>query len=201
MNLLINSFVPILYPSTDDYIKSLYKSIILNPKNIDFIFSLDKINIKFDTKILVPFFFKLLRKNKVPTFKERSLMFKILENENILNELKKQITVKDKDYLIEGLGCCNYTEYEKCHFKNMKNLIQLDSSLTDNLVDDYLSQILVQETNHKKAKIDKILKLLKNCKQISPKKVLTWLSNNKRSNEIKYLVSSYPDLKKLVAFV
>lgn len=201
LDILINSFVPIIFSSKEEYINLLYKNAILNKKNIDFILCLENIDINFNKKTLAPIFLKILRNKGIPSFKERVLMFKLIEDPQIINDLKNDLTDKDKDLIIDLLGSCNSTEFEKFHYKNVKNIIKLDDRLIDFVMSEYLSQIMVQETNHKKAKIDKILKLLKSCKEISPKKVLKWLSSEKRTNEIKYLVSYYPDLKKLVAFV
>jgi len=198
---IITYLVPTVFSSFDEYANLIYKSSNKNPRNIDFILSLKKDNIIFNEDLIAKVFYKIIKSKYIPNAKLRKVMFKTLEYENILNIIKKDFSKENKEILCEILPCCNFTEYEDFHFKNVKNLLKLDESLADIIIQEYLSQIFLMETLHKKSKFDKIIKLLKNCDKISNKKILMWLSSNKKTNEIKYLIDYYPDLKKLAVFV
>jgi len=95
----------------------------------------------------------------------------------------------------------NFRELESDHLKNFKNLIKIDSSLAEELTIQYANSLYLRIGTHKRANIDRLIRLAKTISEVSAKKILAYLSTNNKVNDIKYLLSSFPELNILAAFV
>lgn len=198
---LIESFIPIIFNSFNDYIELLCKNITSSHTSIKFLIFSKNNNINFDNLFLVDLFFNLIKNTKTSkNFKNRFIILDILNDSLIRQQIKESYKPHHRDLLLKIMKHYSYIDLDESFFKNFKNLIDLDESLVEPLLDIYASQLFTRYTSHKRANIDRLSKLVKFVPQISPKKVLSWLSLNNKIPDIKYFFSIYPELKKLAAF-
>jgi hypothetical protein len=73
--------------------------------------------------------------------------------------------------------------------------------VVDELAIIYADKLYQRRTSHKKSNADRLIRLLKSVPQITPKKILAYLSSRNQVPDIKYILSAFPDLRKLAAFV
>lgn len=200
---LIESFVPTVFNSFGEYVELLYKSITFTGSHfsIKFLIFAKNNNVNFDYSFLVGLFFSLLKNKKtLKVYKNRSIILEILNDAAIRQQIKKIYKPNHKDLLLKIIKYYSHLDLGEPFFKNIKNLIDLDESLSEPLLDIYASQLFYRFTAHKKANVDKLAKLIKFVPQINARKVLSWLSVNNKNTDIKYFFTIYPELKKLAVF-
>jgi hypothetical protein len=73
--------------------------------------------------------------------------------------------------------------------------------VADELAVMYADELYSRGSGHKRANADRLIRLLKTVPQVSQKRMLVYLSSNNRMGDIKYILSAFPELKKLAAFV
>jgi hypothetical protein len=125
----------------------------------------------------------------------------MLEDKEVMAHLKSFYKPEHRDRLIELIKRCDYKEIEEYHLRNIKNLLELDASIADELMETYAVKLYSRYTGHKGANVKRLVRACKTFPQFSPKKVLAWLSANNKMSDIKIMLSSFPDLKNLAAFV
>ena len=133
--------------------------------------------------------------------KNRRAFFTLLNDKYVATSFKKEYLPTYKPNIINLISTCDYQMIEEFHLRNVKNLVALDSSIADELSIIYADKLYTRYTGHKRSNADRLIRLLKAVPQISPKKILVYLSNNNEMADIKYILSAFPELRKLAAFV
>lgn len=198
---LINSFIPIVFSSFSDYVELLCKNVSSSNSNVRFLLSAKKHNINFDDSFMVDLFFNLLKNNKTPkNYKHKLIILSLLNDPSVKQKIKEKYNSTNRVNFLKIVKKYSHSDLDESFFKGFKNLLDLDGSILDDLTNHYASQVFYRPIVHKRANIDKICKLIKFVPEITPKRILSWLSTNNKTSEIKYFLSIYPELKKLAAF-
>lgn len=197
---IINQFIPILYSSIDEYIKSLLKNIDQSSRNIYLLLELEKNGISFDKDMLYSLVNEILSGNTFGSIHRRNFL-QALSDPSTIEKLKINYNDHCRNKLITLLRSCNYSELEDNHFQHFKSIIRLDPSLVDDLTFIYLDKLYNRYTSQKVANVNKIKRLVNIIPDISTKKILAWMASNHKNSEIKYLLNIFPELKKLSIFV
>lgn len=197
---IVKHFVPFLFNTVDDYIAELSKKIGQSARSFEVIKELEGQGIAVDKSHLFKMASNLLFK-RVPNRPNRRSFFAMIDDPSIMAHLKSEYKPANKDNLLELVKRCEYKEIEERHLRNIKNLLELDASVADELMKTYADSLYSRGYGYKKANIQRLIRLCKNYSQFSPKKVLVYLSTNNRMPDIKHLVSAFPDLKPLIPFV
>lgn len=198
---LLHSVVPNIFSNVTEYFFFVSKKC----KNYYLIFKLFKCFLKRGIHIDYEPILKMMNNivdSKSPLGKNRraNAFFYMLEDDKCLSLLKKENLFSIKN-VTSFLTALESKDIEGKHFQNIKNLINLDPALADEIANIYLKRLYARTVIHKKANSDKIIRMLKLVPEISAKKVIFWLSNNKKLNDIKYLLQEFPNLKNLAAFI
>lgn len=197
---IINSFIPVVFENIEEYVDLVSKKITQSARNFDLLKSLELQGMKFDKFPMVKLTKEILIERSF-TIKNRRAFFTMLNDKDILNQFKKEYQSTYRDRLLNLLDKCDYQEIEDQHLRNIKNLIELDESIADDLAAIYANKLYARNTGHKKANADRLIRLMKMFPQIVPKKMLAYLSANNKISDIKYILTEFPNLKKLAAFV
>jgi hypothetical protein len=197
---IISSFVPIVFADINEYAEAITKKITQSARSFDLLIALEKHGVSFDKQPIV----KLAREiivERARNEKNCRAFFTILNNTEIRTKLKQEYKPSYRKKLLDLLDCCDYHMIEEHHLCNIKNLIELDNTIADELSIIYADKLYHRNTGHKKANADKLIRLLKTIPQIVPKKILAYLSSHNKMSDIKYILSAFPELRKLAAFV
>lgn len=197
---IVEAFIPIVFTSIDEYVAVITKKITTSARNFDFLLSLEARGIAFDKTPVIDLV-KSIIVERVHNEKNRRAFFTIIKDDSIRQILKNDYQAIHRDKILSLLQACEYQMIEENHLINIKNIIDLDATLGDDLVVIYADSLYQRSTGHKKANADRLIRVMRMFPQISPKKVLAYLSNNNKMNDIRYVLTSFPDLKKLAAFV
>jgi hypothetical protein len=197
---IVNSFIPIVFANMDEYAEAITKKITHSARSFDLLLALEGQGVKFDKQPIVKLASDLIV-GRQHNEKNRRAFFTILNDPFIRNKLKEEYGAAHRAKLIDLIESCDYQMIEEHHLRNIKNLVELDRSLADELAVIYADKLYRRNTGHKKANADRLIRLLKTIPQIVPKKILAYLSSNNKMSDIKYVLSAFPDLKKLAAFV
>jgi hypothetical protein len=196
---LINHFIPLLFKDVNEYTDHIAKKIPQSARNFELLRELEGHGLAFNKQPIM-LLAKDLLLERTQNDKNRRALFSLLHDPSILSFLKTN-SVSYKDRVISLLNACDYKEIEDRHLSNVKVLLELEPTLGDDLASIYAEKLYARGTGHKKANADKLIRLLKSFPQIQPKKVLAFLSAHNKMTDIKYMLSAFPDLKKLAAFV
>jgi hypothetical protein len=197
---IINSIIPYVFNDIDEYAAIIYQNIINCARNFEILQALEKQNIIFDKQPIVQLAQELIIK-RTRSKKNINILFTIINDQNILKQLKAQYKQEYRHHLLEFLSNCDYQELEEYHLRNIKNILTLDPVIADDLAVIYADKLYSSRLSHKKANADRLIRLMKNFSQISPKKILAYLSNHNKMTDIKYMLITFPSLRKLSAFV
>jgi hypothetical protein len=196
---MIYHFVPLLFKNVNEYTDHIAKRIPTSARNFDLLRELEGHGLPFNKQPVMQLAKDLLV-DRTQNDKNRRALFAMLFDPTIVSYLKStQLSFKDR--IISLLNACDYKEIEDHHLGNIKNLLELEPSLGDDIASIYAEKLYARGTGHKKANADRLIRLLKTFPQIQPKKILAFLSSNNKMTDIKYMLSAFPDLKKLAAFV
>jgi len=199
---VINAFIPTAYKDMDEYIFVLARKISHSSRNFELLRTLEKGGLTYDKQPIVELAFDIIEnKASVSGSKYRTAFLSIIDDEYIIEKLKDKYTEKTKKDLLNLIKDFNFRELESDHLKNFKNLIKIDSSLAEELTIQYANSLYLRSGTHKRANIDRLIRLAKTISEVSAKKILAYLSTNNKVNDIKYLLSSFPELNILAAFV
>lgn len=197
---IVESFIPSVFANMDEFAQIIVKKITHSSRNFDLLIQLEERGIAFNKKSIAALAREILIERK-HNDKNRRAFFTLLNNKGIASMLKSDYSPLYRPNLISLLESCNYEMIEEFHLRNIINIINLDSAVADDLAVIYADKLYARGSGHKKANADRLIRLLKTVPQISSRKVLVYLSCHNKMSDIKYILSSFPDLKKLAAFV
>lgn len=197
---LVQSFIPTVFSSMEEYVLILSKNIISSSRNFELLQALEELGIPFDRTPVVQLAYSIISE-RIHSEKNRRAFFTIISDPTIRQSLKVVYKPENRERLLHLIDSCEYQMIEELHLRNIKNLIDLDESIADDLAVIYADKLYQRSTGHKKANADRLIRLINQCPQISSKKILAYLSSNNRMNDIKYILNSFPNLKKLAAFM
>ena len=196
---IIDHFIPLFFKDISEYTDHIAKKIPQSARNFEVLQELERLGLLFNKQSIMLLARDLLLER---TFndKNRRALFSLITDDSIKTFLKG-IQIPFKERIISLLNASDYREIEDRHLGNIKNLLDLEPSLSDDLASIYAEKLYARSSGHKKANVDRLIRLLKNFPQIQPKKVLAFLSSNNKMTDIKYMLSAFPELRKLAAFV
>lgn len=195
---IIPHFIPLFFKDINEYIDHIIKKIPQSARNFELLRELESLGLSFNKQPIISLAKDLLLE-RVYNDKNRRALFSLLHDSVVFSSLKELQAPKNR--LIDLLNAADYKEIEDRHFSNIKHLLELDPSLGEDVANIYASKLYARGGGHKKANADRLIRLLKMFPQIQPKKVLAFLSSNNKIIDIKYMLSAFPDLRKLAAFV
>lgn len=197
---IVNSFIPTVFKNIDEYVGIMTKKITQSARHYDLLIALEGTGVPFDKTPLIELARDLILE-RARSDKNLRAFFTLLNDDYVRAGLKQFYDASYRDKLLELLGACDYRVIEEHHLRNIKNIIDLDASVIDELAILYADELYKRGTGHKKANADRLIRLLRTVPQISSKKILVYLSSNNKMADIKYMLSAFPELKKLAAFV
>jgi ribosomal protein L31 len=124
-----------------------------------------------------------------------------LVDDEIRLALKSEYKPAYKENILKFVSSCDFWLLEDRWLRNIINILDVAPDLADEVAAIYVQKMYSEYYDHKKAYADKIIRLIKKCPQISSKKMLVLLANKGKMGDIKHLLKSFPELKKLSAFV
>jgi hypothetical protein len=197
---IISSFIPLVFSDLNEYVDIVSRKITQSSRNFDILKSLEEQGLSIDKDPMVRLAKEILLE-RTHSVKNRRAFFAMLHDKEILSSFKEEYQNGYKSKLLGLLNQCEYSEIEERHLQNVKMLLDIDSSISDELAVIYANKLYARATGHKKANADRLIRLLKMFPTINPKKLLAYLSSHNKMADIKYVLSAFPNLKKLAAFV
>lgn len=198
--MIINSFIPMVFANIEEYVELVSKKITQSARNFDLLKSLESQGLKFNKLPMIKLTKEILLERTF-NIKNRRAFFVMLNDSDILKQFKAEYQPAYRNKILLLLEECEYQEIEDHHLRNVKNLLELDESIADDLAAIYANKLYARITGHKKANADRLIRLMKMFPQIVPKKMLAYLSSSNKISDIKYILTAFPNLKKLAAFV
>lgn len=197
---IVNSFIPTVFPDINEYVEIVTKKIISSARNYDLLVALESKGIPFNKEPVVDLAKELiLERDRKP--KNCRAFFTILNDPYVRERLKEHYDEKYHDRIISIVRASDVSLIEDFHLRNIKNLILLDPEMADEIAIIYADKVYNKGLSHKRACADKFIRLLKVSPEISHKKFLVYLSSKSKMFDIKHLITAFPDLKSLAAFV
>lgn len=129
-----------------------------------------------------------------------TIMSSLIDDE-IRLALKSDYKPIYKENILKFVSSCDFWLLEDRWLRNIINILDVAPELADEVAAIYVQKMYSEYYGNKRAYADKIIRLIQKCPQISSKKMLVLLSNKGKMGDIKYLLKSFPELKKLSAFV
>ena len=197
---IIKNFIPFLFQNVEEYVEILSKRVGQSARNFEVLRQLEKQGLPVDKQPIFKLVTDLLFK-RVPNRKNRRSFFAMIEDVAVFDHLKSEYKSEHRDKLVSFIKSCDFREIEEYHLRNMKNLLSLDATIADDLLTTYAERLYARGTGDKGANVKRLIRACKDCPQLSPKKVLVYLSANSRMSDIKKLVGAFHDLKMLVPFI
>ena len=176
------------------------KKIVTSARNYDLLLVLQKQGVPFNKKPIITLAKELVFERERKSKTNRAF-FVLLNDIEVRQALKDDYGPHYRPKLLTLLKSSDFALVEELHLRNLKNLIDLDASLADDLTIIYADKLYARGSKHKHANADRLIRLLKSIPQISQRKVLVYLSSNNKMADIKYVLTAFPELKKLAAFV
>jgi hypothetical protein len=196
---LIKTTVPYVFISLDEYMEHISRNIVESTANLRFLIYMEASGIPLNREPLQKLTIDLIT-TRAMIERHCSILFQLISDDQIRAWLKDNYQPIYHKRLILILESCNYYTLEDFHFLYLKNLLDLDASLGDSIIEIYGNK-LYQRHCRIKYYVDKLIRLTKVCPQITPKKVLAFMSHYNHIVDIKYMISVFPELQKLAAFV
>lgn len=197
---VVGHFIPFIFPNIEEYIQVITKNIGQSSRSFEVIKQFEAQGLVIDRATINKEAKNLLFK-RVPNKPNRRSFMALLNDSSIMTVLKAEYKPEHRDRLLALIKRCDYKEIEEQHLRNIKNLLELDASIADDLITTYADRLYARGTGDKGANIKRLIRACKAYPQFSPKKVLAYLSANNRMSDIKFLVASFHELKLLVPFV
>jgi hypothetical protein len=197
---VVGHFIPFIFSNIEEYIQIITKNISHSARSLEVIKQFEAQGLVIDRVPINKEARNLLFK-RVPNKPNRRAFMAMLNDPAIMATLKAEYKPEHRDRLLALVKRCDYKEIEEQHLRNIKNLLELDASIADDLITTYADRLYARGTGDKGANIKRLIRACKTYPQFSPKKVLAYLSANNRMSDIKFLVASFHDLKLLVPFV
>jgi hypothetical protein len=197
---VVKNFIPHLFLNQEEYIADLSVEVGQSARSFELITQLESQGINIDKAPLFKLAKNLLIK-RVPNRPNRRSFFAMISDPAIMAHLKSEYKPEHRDRLLSLINACEFKEIEEYHLRNIKNLLEIDGSITDELMITYANSLYGRGTGYKKANVQRLIRVCRTYPQFSPKKVLVYLSSQNRMPDIKYLVIAFPELKTLIPFV
>jgi hypothetical protein len=197
---LVNTFVPMVFADFNEYIRTIARNIPNSARTFEFLLFLEQKGITFNKSPVIDLAYNILIGHSHMEHNIRAF-FSIINDPVVMSALKQKYDVSHRASLISLLHSASYQVLEEHHLRNIQHIIELDSSVVDELAIIYADKLYQRRTVHKKSNADRLIRLLKSVPQITPKKILAYLSARNQVPDIKYILSAFPDLRKLAAFV
>lgn len=197
---VVNQFIPTIYSSIEEYAENISKKINNSSKNFIMLKALDQYGISYNRKWIIELSNNLLLEKSLSD-KNKGLFFALLSDIEVLNGLKEKYSSLHKKKLISLLNHCDLHLFESAHLNNIKNIITLDPSITDNLVKIYVNKLYARQYSHRRSNADKLIRLINKVNSISPRLVLSYLSSKNKMSDVKYMLKYFPEVKNLAAFL
>ena len=197
---VIKRFIPHIFQTVDEYVSLISKGIVTSPRYLQLVQELEKLGISLDKDPMYKLARDLLFKRALNRPNRRTL-FSLFADRSIMDHLKEHYSPEHKARLIALIKSCDFKEIEEEHLRNIKNLLELDSAIADELLATYAEKLYGRGTGDQGANIKRLIRVCKAFPNFSPKKLLVWLSTNNKISNIKFLISAFPELKTLVPFV
>jgi hypothetical protein len=197
---IVRDFTPFIFKDLDEYAGAVAQKITKSARSFELLLALEERGLHFDRQPIVCLVKEIVTVRK-QNDKNRRAFFAILNDPKMMVLLKNDYDSVFKDRLRDLLRTCDHCLLEENHLRNFKNVITLDPSFADELAIMYANKLYMRTTGHKKANADRLIRLMKMIPQVVPKKILAYLSSKNNMTDIKYILVSFPELKKLAAFV
>ncbi len=197
---LVQAFVPFVFKDLGEYAEILARKVSQSARSFDLLLALEERGFRFDRQPIAQLAKEIIL-TRSHSVKNRHVFFALINDSGVMMLFKKEYDAVCRDKLLDMLSSCDHSIIDDQHLRNFKNLMLLDATLADDVAVIYADKLFLRPSGHKKANADKLIRLLKNVPQVAPKKILAYLSSNNRMSDIKYVLSAFPELKKLAAFV
>lgn len=191
--------IPFLFKDIQEFGNLVLSHILHSPQNFKILNELKNYDYKFNIKHIVSQINNIIFKSEPKYF--QNTILSLINNIEIRSELKRQYDVSFKSEFFNFIKSCDFWLLEDKWLRNIVNLIDISPDMADDIATIYINKLYNQQYSHKMANIDRIIRLLNKCPQISKKKILLLLSSNRKMFDIKHLIIAFPELKKLAAFI
>lgn len=197
---VINHFIPHLFPDLKEYLGLLGKRVSESARSFEVLRQLEAQGVPIDKGPIFKLSSNLLLKRALNRPNRRSF-FGLLDDASVMMHLKSEYKPENRNRLVDLIKMCDFKEIEERHLRNVKNLLELDPSIADELFTSYADSLYARGTGYKGANAKRLVRLCKMFPAFSPKKALVYLSTHSRMADMKHLISAFPDLKTLIPFV
>lgn len=197
---IVNYLIPFIFKDMNEYVDLIIKKITHSARNFHLLCELEAQGVVFNKQPIFQLA-KDLMFDRALNDKNRRALFALISDVSIRQFLKTCYASTDKQRLMDFLEACDFQDIENNHLENVNHFLDIDSSLGDDLALIYADKLYARRAGHRKANADRLIRLLRKFPQIQPKKVLAYLSSNNKMSDIKYILTAFPNLKKLAAFV
>src|ERR1700722_8382432 len=189
---IVSSFIPICFQSLDEYAQLVARKITRSARHFDLLLELEQYGCQFDRNFVITLAHDIIQS---PTHNEKNCQtfFYLIKDPQIMDGLKKKYEIGNRPALLDLVNSCNFRLLEDQHMLNIKNLLELDASLAENIAGIYADKLYLRKASHKKANADRLIRLAKTFSQIGPKKILAYLSHHNRMTDIKYVLFAFPE--------
>lgn len=195
----IHDFIPSVFADTPDFVSCLVANSGQYARTLDVLKSLEKLGMPVEKTQLYKLAGNLLTKQNHSYYNRRSF-FTLLADPEIFVSMKTDYHADQRAPLLSMVMSSDYKELENNGFLNMNNLLQLDASIADEMMDMYVKSLYSRGYGNKKANVQRLITLCRNYPQFSTKKVLMSLADHGTRNVGAFAVA-FPELQNLVAFV
>lgn len=197
---IIHNFIPYIFKDIESFTNLIINKISESSIHLKVLKELEKQGISYNKDNLINLCNKLILEK--PFFsKNRNAIFKLLEEDFILQNIKQNYSAIYKKKIIDLFNECEYGEIEFNHLTNIKNIIKLDETLINDIQIIYADKLYSKQKRHFKYAADRLVKFLKKIPQANARKILSYLSSKNKMSDVKYIIKSFPELNKLSAFV
>lgn len=198
---LLNKLIPFVFLSIDEFIQDFCKRKYIDILSYEKILNFNKLGISFDKKPLIKYS-KFMLENCSFDHNSRTTFYQMISDPEVFDGLKLEYdSSKNRKNLLFFIKRISFYESERWNYKNIKNIIELDPSIVDEVVAHYAQMVYDAGYNHKMASVDKLISLINFVPQISIKNILLWMSKSGHTGDIKYIISKFPEFKGLSMFV
>jgi hypothetical protein len=197
---IIGHFIPHLFQNMEEYLCLLGKRVAESARSFEVLQQLEGQGITIDKAPLFKLSKNLLLKRALNKPNKRSL-FVLMSDPAIMDHLKSEYSSNDRGRLIAIIKSCEHKDIEENHLRNVKNLLELDPSIADELFVIYANKLWARGTGNRGANVKKLVRLCKTFPIFSPKKALVYLSTTGKMADIKTLITAFPELKTLAPFI
>jgi hypothetical protein len=197
---VLNSMIPSFFKDKQEFFDLATRKILASENNFNLLLELERQGVVFDRAPVINLANEIILELEPSERNARTLFF-LLKDSKIMEGLKQKYSLSHHSKILTLINECYYQVIEDNHLINIKNLVQLDSSIADELANIYAKKIFNRVIAHKRANSNRIIRLLKSVPEISHRKLLAFMAANNQMSDIRYITKVFPELKKLAIFV